>query len=253
MEERYRSQQRPTTFGQAPARDQAAIDAGLRKYMLGIYNYMASGVLLTGVLALLTYTTPALYSLLYQITPEGYVAGYTGLGMVIAFAPLGIVLLMSFGVNKLSSGAAQGLFWVYSALMGLSLSSIFFVYTGASIAKVFFISASMFGALSLFGYTTKKDLSGWGTFLFMGLIGIIIASIVNIFLASSMMSFVISIVGVLIFAGLTAYDNQQLRQMYYVTPAGEAQKKLMIMGALKLYLDFINLFIMLLRLFGSRE
>jgi len=253
MEERYRSQQRPTTFGRAPAHDQAAIDAGLRKYMLGIYNYMASGVLLTGVLAMLTYTTPALYSLLYQITPEGYVAGYTGLGMVIAFAPLGIVLLMSFGVNKLSSGAAQGLFWVYSALMGLSLSSIFFVYTGTSIAKVFFISASMFGALSLFGYTTKKDLSGWGTFLFMGLIGIIIASIVNWFLASSMMSFIISVVGVLVFAGLTAYDNQQLRQMYYVTPAGEAQKKLMIMGALRLYLDFINLFIMLLRLFGSRE
>lgn len=253
MEERYRSQQRPTTFGRAPARDQAAIDAGLRKYMLGIYNYMASGVLLTGVLAMLTYTTPALSGLLYQFAPNGQVIGHTGLGMVIAFAPLGIVLLMSFGVNKLSSGAAQGLFWVYSALMGLSLSSIFFVYTGTSIAKVFFISASMFGALSLFGYTTKKDLSGWGTFLFMGLIGIIIASVVNIFLASSMMSFVISIAGVLVFAGLTAYDNQQLRQMYYVTPAGEAQKKLMIMGALRLYLDFINLFLMLLRLFGSRE
>ncbi|MGD8327387.1 MAG: Bax inhibitor-1/YccA family protein [Sphingomonadales bacterium] len=253
MNQPYRSQQNQSTFGRAPARTQAQIDAGLRKYMLGIYNYMASGVLLTGVLALLTYTTPALYTLLYQVSPEGYIVGQTGLGLIVMFSPLALVLVLSFGVNRLSSGAAQSLFWVYSALMGLSLSSIFFLYTGTSIAKVFFISASMFGALSLFGYTTKKNLTGLGTFMFMGLIGIIIASVVNIFLASSMMSFIISIVGVVVFAGLTAYDNQKLRQMYYVTPEGEAQKKLMIMGALNLYLDFINLFLMLLRLFGSRE
>lgn len=252
MNERYRSQQ---SFGRATAQTQAQgrVDAGLRKYMLGIYNYMASGVLLTGVLALLTYSTPALQSLFYNITPDGRL-GYTGLGLVVAFAPLALVFVLSFGINRLSASTAQALFWVYSALMGLSLSSIFFVYTGASIAKIFFMTAAMFGALSLWGYTTKKDLSGWGTFLFMGLIGIIIAMVVNIFLGSTMLDLVLSVAGVLIFAGLTAYDNQRLRYMYYEHAGhGEAVSKLMVMGALTLYLDFINMFLMLLRLFGNRE
>ena len=236
--------------------ESGAIDQGLRSYMLKIYNYMASGVLVTGLVALFLFK----YSV---VTNEaGSITGLTSLGnaiynsalmWVIAFAPLGIVMWMSFGLAKMSASKAQTLFWVFAALMGASLSSIFMVYVEASIARVFFITAGTFAAMSLYGYTTKTDLSKLGSFLMMGLIGIIIASIVNIFLKSSQMEFIISILGVLIFVGLTAYDTQKIKDMYYDGGNTEVMAKKSIMGALTLYLDFINLFIMLLRLFGQRR
>ncbi len=239
----------------APARTTAEIDAGLRSFMLRIYNYMTGGVLLTGIMAMLTYRVSALQDLLYNIvmTPNGpAIAGMTGLGWIVTFAPLGFVLVMSFGINKLSARAAQGLFWAFSALMGLSLSSIFFTYTGVSIARTFFVTAATFGALSLYGYTTKRDLTAMGKFLFMGLIGLLIAMVVNIFMGSSMMDFVISAAGVLIFAGLTAYDTQRLKNLYFqIGGQGELASKMAIMGALNLYLDFINLFMFLLRFMGA--
>ncbi|GAB4130983.1 MAG: Bax inhibitor-1/YccA family protein [Rhodothalassiaceae bacterium] len=232
------------------------MDEGLRAFMLNVYNYMTGGVLLTGIMAMLVYRVPALQELFYQtaVTPSGMtmVAGMTGLGWIVTIAPLAFVLVMSFGINRLSAGAAQALFWAFAAVMGLSLSSIFFVYTGASIARTFFVAAAAFGALSLYGYTTKRSLSGFGTFLFMGLIGLLIAMIVNIFLKSTMMDLVISAVGVLIFAGLTAYDTQRLKALYFdVAGQGEAAAKVAIMGALNLYLDFINLFLFLLRFMGN--
>jgi hypothetical protein len=228
-------------------RDSVQIDAGLRTYMIGVYNYMASGILLTGIVALLT-------SNWVVSNPEAAATLYTGpLSWVIMLAPLGFVLAMSFGLNKMSAGTLQILFWAFAGVMGVSLSSIFLVYTGTSIAKTFFITAAAFGSLSLYGYTTKKNLSGWGTFLFMGLIGIIIASVVNIFLGSSTLELAISAAGVLVFAGLTAYDTQKIREMYYAGDAAETRSKKIIMGALNLYLDFINLFLMLLRFMGSRE
>ena len=238
---------------QAPAHARADIDAGLRSYMLRVYNYMASGVLLTGIIAMLTSTSPAVASLLYQITPDGYLVGYTTLGMVAAFSPLAFVMIISFGINRLSATATQALFWTFAAVMGLSLSSIMFIYTGGSIAKIFFITSAAFGSLSLWGYTTKKDLTGWGSFLFMGLVGIIIASVVNMFMASSVMEFAISIIGVLIFAGLTAYDTQKIKEMYYEGDGRDTTTKKAVMGALRLYLDFINMFLMMLRLFGNRN
>lgn len=233
----------------------AVVDEGLRAFMLSIYNYMTGGVLLTGVMAMLVYRVPAFQDLFFNIvqTPRGAaIGGMTGLGWLVTFAPLGFVLVMSFGINKLSASAAQGLFWAFAAVMGLSLSSIFFAYTGASIARTFFITAATFGALSLYGYTTKRDLSGLGKFLFMGLVGLIIASVVSFFVQSTMMEFVISVAGVLIFAGLTVYDTQRLKHLYYdVAGNGEATAKVAIMGALNLYLDFINLFLFLLRFLGS--
>jgi len=221
----------------------ADIDQGLRSYMLGVYNYMSSGVLLTGLVALFVGTSQPAQALIFG-TPLRYVA---------LFAPLAIVLVMSFGINRLSATATKTLFWVYAATMGLSLGSIFLIYTGSSIARVFFISAATFGALSLYGYTTKKDLSGFGTFLIMGLFGLIIASIVNIFLKSTMMEFVLSVVSVLIFAGLTAYDTQKIKLMYFAGDMADTVSKKIVMGALSLYLDFINLFLSLLRLFGANR
>ena len=238
---------------EAPARARAQVDEGLRSYMLRVYNYMASGVLVTGIMALLTYTSPTIASLLYQITPDGYIAGYTTLGMVAAFSPLAFVMIISFGINRLSATATQALFWTFAAVMGLSLSSIMYVYTGESITRIFFITAAMFASLSLWGYTTKKDLTGWGSFLFMGLVGIIIASVVNMFMASTAMMYAISIIGVLIFAGLTAYDTQKIKEMYYEGDSDDATTKKAVMGALRLYLDFINMFLMMLRLFGNRN
>ncbi|GEQ99721.1 hypothetical protein JCM17845_03450 [Iodidimonas gelatinilytica] len=204
--------------GRAPAQTQAEVDAGLRSFMLRIYNYMTGGVLLTGIMAMLTYRVPAMQEMLYNIvlTPSGpAIAGMTGLGWIVTFAPLGFVLVMSFGINKLSASAAQGLFWAFSAVMGLSLSSIFFTYTGVSIARTFFVTAATFGALSIYGYSTKRNLTAMGKFLFMGLIGMLIAMVVNIFIGSSMMDFIISAAGVLIFAGLTAYDTQRLKNLYF--------------------------------------
>ena len=233
-----------------------AVDEGLRAYMLKVYNYMSSGILLTGIVSLV------LFKLSVIMTPDGSITGLTGVGnalynsslmWVVMLAPLGVVFYMSFGIRKMSASKAQGTFWIFAALMGASLSSIFLIYTGTSITRVFFITAGTFGAMSIYGYTTKRDLTKLGSFLMMGLIGIIIASVVNIFMKSSMMYFVISILGVLIFVGLTAYDTQKIKNMYLASDSGEIMGKKAVMGALTLYLDFINLFIMLLRLFGQRR
>ena len=241
---------RPTIAAQR-AGTAAAIDEGLRSYMLKVYNYMGIGLVVTGLVSY--FSAQAAVGADGQLTAWGSLIFQSPLMWVIAFAPLAFVLVLSFGINKLSGATAQLLFWVFAAVMGLSLSSIFMVYTDASIAKVFFISAATFGAMSLYGYTTKRDLTGIGNFLIMGLIGLIIASIVNIFLASSMLDFAISAIGVLIFVGLTAYDTQKVKESYDEGLGSEVLHKSAVMGALSLYLDFINLFLMLLRLFGNRE
>jgi hypothetical protein len=238
------------------------IDEGLRAYMLKVYNYMAIGLVVTGLAAFgmvaagVTTDPSAAVATLgngTMITSVGAAVWFSPLRWVVILAPLAVVFLLSYRIQRMSVGSAQLTFWAFAALMGLSLSSIFLVYTGASIARVFFITAASFGALSLYGYTTSKSLSGWGSFLFMGLIGIIIASLVNIFIASSALQFAISVIGVLVFAGLTAYDTQQIKEMYYVGDDGTVAGQKAIMGALRLYLDFINLFTMLLQLFGNRE
>jgi len=235
---------------------EAIIDEGLRAYMLKVYNYMGSGVLLTGVIALMFFKMAVVTSNggeIIGLTNFGNTIYNSGLKWVIMLAPLAVVFYMSFGIAKMSAAKAQTTFWVFAALMGASLSSIFLMYTGASITRVFFITAGTFGAMSIYGYTTKKDLTKLGSFLMMGLFGIIIASVVNIFMKSTMMYFVISILGVLIFVGLTAYDTQKIKNMYMASDSGELMGKKAVMGALTLYLDFINLFIMLLRLFGQRR
>jgi FtsH-binding integral membrane protein len=217
-------------------------DAGLRRHMLSIYNYMASGVLLSGIVALGFAASGMAEAVL--MTP---------LRWVIALAPLAFVMVMSFGVNRLSTSAMQMLFWAFSVMMGLSLSSIFLVYTGASIAVTFFATAGAFAGLSLFGYTTQKNLSAMGTFLIMGLFGILIASLANMFLRSPGLAWGISFLGVLIFAGLTAYDTQKLKDQYSYVAGTDMAGKAVVMGALNLYLDFINMFLMLLRFMGDRR
>ena len=219
------------------------VDQGLRSYMLRVYNYMATGLGLTGLTAYFVAITPSLFNAIYG----------TPLYWIVALAPLGFVFYLSARLHKISFTTAQTVFWIFSGVMGLSMAYIFIAFTGASIARVFFITAGTFAGMSLYGYTTKKDLSGWGSFLFMGLIGIIIASIVNIFLKSPMLYYVISWIGVLVFVGLTAYDTQRIKEMYYESDHPEISGKKAIMGALKLYLDFINLFIMLLHIFGQRR
>lgn len=219
------------------------IDEGLRAYMLGVYNYMAIAMGITGLVAFATSQSPALMQAIYG----------TPLQWLVMLAPLGFVFFLSFRVHKMSAATAQLTFWVFAAVMGLSLSYIFVAYTGMSITRIFFITAGAFAGLSLVGYTTKKDLTGFGSFLIMGLIGIFIAMIVNIFLASPAMQFVISVLGVLIFAGLTAYDTQQIKNMYHAADSGEVSTKKSIMGALRLYLDFLNMFLFLLQLFGNRN
>ncbi len=228
------------------------IDAGLREYMLRVYNYMASGLALTGIVAYVSANTPDIINLLYTKSPEGFLQP-TMLAWIFMLSPLAFVLALSFGINKMKASTAQAVFWGFSAVMGLSLAHIFLAYTGTSIARVFFITAGTFSGMSLFGYTTKRDLTGIGSFCFMGLIGIIIASVVNMFLQSSAMQFVISVIGVLIFVGLTAYDTQKIKSLYTEADGSETITKKAIMGALTLYLDFINLFLMLLRLFGQRR
>ena len=232
------------------------MDEGLRAYMLKVYNYMATGVLLTGIVALISFNISVVTDAsgaIVSFTEFGNTLFFSGFKWLVMLAPLGIVFYMSFGINKMSASKAQTVFWIFAALMGLSLSWILLVYTGKSVARVFFITSATFGAMSLYGYTTKRDLTKLGSFLMMGLIGIIIASLVNIFMKSSMMYFVISILGVLIFVGLTAYDTQKIKNMYVASDSGELIGKKAGMGALTLYLDFINLFIMLLRLFGQRR
>jgi FtsH-binding integral membrane protein len=251
-------------FGRAAARDTAAVDAGLRSYMLRIYNYMTIGLAITGFAALGVYmaaitTDPSGAAARIgssYLTPFGYAMFVSPLKWVFIAAPLVMVFAISFGINRLKPATAQMLFWAFAALMGVSLSSIFLVYTHTSIVRVFFITAASFGALSLYGYTTKRDMTGMGSFLMMGLFGIIIASVVNIFVASSMLQFIVSVVGVLIFAGLTAYDTQRLKNDYiygYASQGGDIAERAAITGALSLYLNFINLFTLLLQLLGQRE
>jgi len=232
------------------------IDQGLRAYMLKVYNYMGSGVLLTGFIALLFFKLAVVTGEAGEImglTNFGSTIYTSGLKWVLMLAPLGVVFYMSFNIAKMTTAKAQTTFWIFAALMGASLSSIFLMYTGASITRVFFITAGTFGSMSIYGYTTNRDLTKLGSFLMMGLFGIIIASVVNMFMKSSMMYFVISILGVLIFVGLTAYDTQKIKNRYLESDSGELMGKKAVMGALTLYLDFINLFIMLLRLFGQRR
>ncbi len=227
-----------------PAQAEAAqIDVGLRQYMLRVYNYMASGLALTGIVAFLIASSPAAVQLLFG----------TPLKWVVMLAPLALVFFFSFKIESMKASTAQTIFWVYAALMGASLATVLLVFTGASVARTFFVTAAAFAGLSLYGYTTKRDLSAFGTFLVMGLIGLIIASIVNIFLASSMLQFVISAAGVLIFAGLTAWDTQKIKEMYWEADGHEIASKKAIMGALTLYLDFINLFMFMLQFLGVRR
>jgi FtsH-binding integral membrane protein len=248
------------------ARSREGIDEGLRAYMLLVYNYMAIGIALTGVVSYVVFAMavtgdassavariPLASGKVIHLTQFGVLVFTSPLKWVLMLAPLGLVFLLSARVHKMSLAAAQATFWIFSAMVGGSLASIFLIYTHNSIAQIFFITAATFGALSLYGYTTKKDLSGWGTFLFMGLIGIIIASVVNWFLQSPALMFAISVIGVLVFAGLTAYDTQRIKEMYSVNDDGTVAGRKAIMGALSLYLNFLNMFIMLLHLFGSRE
>jgi FtsH-binding integral membrane protein len=221
---------------------QVDIDVGLRDYMLRIYNYMASGLALTGIVAYV-FAQSGMYLSLAQ-TPLIY---------LVMLAPLGLVMWLSYGINRMSASSAQALFWVFAAVMGLSMASIFLRFTGESIARVFFITAGTFAAMSFYGYTTRRDLSQFGSFLMMGLIGIILASLVNLFIGSSALQFAISVIGVLVFTGLTAWDTQQIKEMYVAYDDGEAAGKKSIMGALRLYLDFINLFMMLMQLTGTRR
>jgi hypothetical protein len=220
----------------------ADLDIGLRNYMLRIYNYMASGLALTGIVAYV-FAASGIYLEIAR-TPLIY---------VVMLAPLGLVMWLSYGINRMSAAGAQGVFWLYAGVMGISMASIFLVFTGASIARVFFITAGTFAAMSLYGYTTRRDLSRFGSFLFMGLIGVVIAMLVNMFLRSPALYFAISVIGVVVFTGLTAWDTQQIKEMYYEGDYGEVATKKAVMGALRLYLDFINLFMMLMQLMGARR
>ncbi|MCF2514568.1 Bax inhibitor-1/YccA family protein [Sphingomonas sp. G124] len=242
---------RTTTGGFDPAVSvgvpRAARDAGLRSYMLSVYNYMASGVALTGIVSLLF----APYAREVLINANG--TGLSGLGWLITFSPLAFVFAMSFGINRMSTATLQLMFFAFAAVMGLSMSTIFIVYTGVSIAQTFFAVTAAFLGLSLYGYTTKKDLSGFGTFLIMGVIGLLVAMVINMFLRSPAMYYAISAIGVLLFAGLTAYDTQKIKSMYAYVAGTDMMGKTAIMGALNLYLDFINMFQFLLSFMGDRR
>ena len=236
--------------------DQTMVDEGLRAYMLKVYNYMTTGLILTGLIAWFFGKASIItndYGQLVGLTSLGETLFYSPLKWLIMLAPLGFVFYLSARMHKMSLSKAQITFWIYSAIMGLSLSWIFIVFTNISIVRVFFISAATFGAMSLYGYTTKRDLTKLGGFLFMGLIGIIIASLVNMFIGSTALQFAFSIIGVLVFVGLTAYDTQKIKNMYYAGDSSDIEGKKALMGALRLYLDFINLFILLLQLFGQRR
>lgn len=222
---------------------QASVDEGLRSYLLKVYNYMALGLSLTGVVAYFVFMNEGLQQAIFG----------SGLAWIVMLAPLAFVLVLSFGIHRMSSGTAQIVFWVFAAVMGVSLSSVFLVYTGASIAKTFFVTAGTFAGMSLYGYTTKRDLTRMGSFLIMGLFGLILASLVQLFVASPALEFLISVAGVLIFVGLTAYDTQVIKNSYFEQDDVETSNKKAIMGALSLYLDFINLFLYLLRFMGNRR
>jgi FtsH-binding integral membrane protein len=246
-------------YGATLSRGAEAIDAGLRAHMIRVYNYMAGALVVTGLVAWFAFQAAGGYGITF--TPEG-VAGVTSFGaalfspmtqLVLFFATLGIVGFISFRIGHISVSTALTLFFVYAGVLGLFLSTLFLVYTATSIGRVFFISAATFGAMSLFGYTTRRDLSAMGSFLFMGLIGIIIASLVGMFWHSSALQFAISVIGVLVFTGLTAYDTQKIKELYYVGDDGSVAGRKAVMGALSLYLDFVNLFLMLLRLMGNNR
>lgn len=240
-----------TRAGSASSRADTYIDQGLRAYMIRVYNLMAVGLVITGLAAWAGFS--------FSVTSDGHLTQFgvlmfqSAFRWVVIFAPLALVFFLSFRIGNMSVSAAQTTFWAYAALVGLSLSILFLVYTQTSIVRTFFITAAAFGALSLYGYTTRRDLSGMGSFLIMGVFGIIIASIVNIFLASSALQFAISVIGVLVFAGLTAFDTQQIKEMYYEGDAEVVAGRKAIMGALRLYLDFINLFMFLLQFMGDRR
>ena len=239
-------------FPQAGARS-AAVDVGLRAYMQKVYNYMAGGLALTGASAIGTYNMAVASEQPLALTAFGNTLFHGPLMWLLVLAPLGLVMFLSFGIQRMSVGTAQLSFWAYAALVGMSFATLGLVYTHGSIARVFLITAAAFASLSLYGYTTKRDLTGMGAFLFMGLIGLVIASLVNLFFMSSAMSFALSVIGVLVFTGLTAYDTQRIKNMYYAGDDGATVGRKAIMGALTLYLDFINMFMSLLRLFGDRR
>ena len=249
MQNQFDPRTRTTGFNPAASVGvpRAARDAGLRSYMLSVYNYMASGVLLTGIIALLF----APYAQGVLISASG--RGLSGLGWLITLSPLGFVFAMSFGVNRMRTSTLQLLFWAFAAVMGLSMSTLFIIYTQVSIAQTFFATAAAYMGLSLYGYTTKRDLSSFGTFLIMGVVGILVAMVINMFLKSSAMSLAISAIGVLLFAGLTAYDTQRIKSMYAYVQGTEMAGKTVILGALTLYLDFINMFQFLLMFMGNRR
>ncbi|SFB59265.1 hypothetical protein SAMN03159496_05498 [Rhizobium sp. NFR07] len=230
-------------FGGYAQTSGAVFDEGLRKHMLRVYNYMGLGLVVTGLVAFIVGTTPALYVPIFS----------TPLKWVVMLAPLAFVFIFSFKMHSMSASAAQMTFWAFSAVMGLSLASVFLVFTGASIARTFFIAATMFGAMSLFGYTTKRDLSKMGSFLIMGLIGVMIASVVNIFLGSTALQFAVSVIGIIVFVGLTAYDTQNIKEQFADNYDQESQQKLAVSGALSLYLNFVNIFQLLLNFTGQRE
>jgi FtsH-binding integral membrane protein len=223
--------------------DAQAIDQGLRAYMIGVYQYMMIGLAVTGIVAYATSATPVLFNAIYG----------TPLVWVVMLAPVAIAWFGFGMIDRMSASAAQMMFWAFAGIMGLSLAYVFQVYVAADIVRVFFITAATFGALSLYGYTTPRSLSGWGSFLFMGVVGLLIASVVNIFMQSDALTFAISLIGVVVFAGLTAYDTQAIKEMYFEGDDSETASKKAILGALRLYMDFINLFLMLLRLFANRE
>jgi len=232
--------------------DQAAFDTGLRTHMIRVYNYMASGLALSGIVAFGLFSSPQLASVFFQVS-GGYVVGLTGLGWIATLAPLGLLLLVSFRAATMSVGAIQAVYWTVTALMGVSLSILLFTYTGASVARTFFVTAAAFGALSLYGYTTKRDLTAMGKFLFMGVVGLILAGLVNMIWPSGTMSFIISAAGVLIFSGLIAYDTQKIKEQYADAWGTDTAEKVAIFGALSLYLDFVNLFQFLMSFLGQER
>lgn len=232
---------------------QKVYDEGLRAYMLKVYNFMAMALLLTGVAAVATLSFEPLRNLIFIVGPNGQFFGNTGLGTIVMLAPLGIALYFFMGFGKMTVQTAQMLFWTYSVLTGISLASLGMIYTGESIARTFFICAALFGSMSLYGYTTRRDLTSFGSFLVMGLIGLLLASLVNMFFQSPAIYFATSLIGVVVFTGLIAWDTQKIKSMYYMSSGGEVGQKMAIIAAFTLYLDFINLFLYLIRFLGNRK
>lgn len=229
------------------------MDEGLRQYMLSIYNYMASALVVTGIAAFATINFDPLTRLMFRFNEFGYIVGNTGFGTLVMFSPLAIAFYFFYGVGKMSVQNSQKLLWAYAALTGMSLASLGFMYTGESIARTFFITSGVFGGMSIYGYTTKRDLTSMGSFLVMGLIGLIVVSIVNIFMQSPAIHFATSLLGVAIFMGMIAWDTQKMKSIYYSVGGGEMGQRMAVMGAFSLYLDFINLFLYMLRFFGDRR